>query len=65
MRRRMLCESSTRFGKVINPCHKILFEAYAKDVIDEDEETIIVVKPEKIIFKCPTCGGKKIIKFKE
>lgn len=64
MRRRMTCESDKRFGKVINPCHKILFEVYAKDVIDEDDETIIAVEPEKITFKCPSCGSKKVIKFK-
>lgn len=64
MRRRMQCTSNKRFGKVINLCHKILFEVFGKDMIDEDEETIIIIEPEKIIFKCPGCGSKKVIKFK-
>jgi len=44
-----------RFGKVENPCHKILCEVEAKDVIKENG-SITVIGLEKLRIKC-RCGG--------
>lgn len=63
-RKRLLCESEKQFGKVTNPCRKILCEVYAEEIIEEDDEgNIVLVNAEKIIFKC-SCKSKKTIKLR-
>jgi len=44
-----------KFGRVENPCHKILCEVEAKEVVEEDGN-ITVIGLEKLRIKC-RCGG--------
>ena len=55
MRKRIQCGNMLRFGKTENPCHKILLEVEAKDVIEENG-SITVIGLEKLKIKC-RCGG--------
>ena len=55
MRKRIQCGNMLKFGNVENPCHKILCEVEAKDVIEENG-SITVIGLEKLRIKC-RCGG--------
>ena len=55
MRKRIQCGTLLKFGKAENPCHKILCEVEAKEVIEEDG-SITVIGLEKLRIKC-RCGG--------
>jgi len=53
-RKRISCYKILRFGRVENPCHKILCEIMAEDFTVEDDE-ITVKKLQRIKVKCNQC----------
>ena len=55
MRKRIQCEHILGFGEVKNPCHKILCEIEAKDIVEENGD-VVVIGLEKLRLKC-RCGG--------
>jgi len=55
MRKRIQCKHLLQFGKEKNPCHKILCEIEAKDIIENENETV-VIGLTKLRLKC-RCGG--------
>ena len=58
---RVTCEWKKMFGKVWNPCRKIL--ADVKGTIVSNKEGEIAVKDLKeVVLKCPGCGNKTVIK---
>jgi len=65
-RRRLQCKHLRQFGKVENPCHKILCEVIAEDVVEEDME-YTVTNLKEIRIKCfhPQCGRITVIKIKQ
>lgn len=53
-RKRISCSKLTMFGKVENPCHKILCDIVAEEVEQTGDE-VIVKDLKEIRLKCNQC----------
>ena len=59
---RILCEFKKWFGKVKNPCRRVLAEMDGV-IIKEKEGEIEVKGTSEIVLKCNGCGKKTTIKI--
>jgi len=57
---RILCEYKKWFGKIKNPCRRVLTEIDGK-VIKTQEGEIEIEGAKQITLKCPGCGNKTTI----
>ena len=66
MKKLILCEHKFLFGKILNPCRKVVASIKAK-TIEQKEDLVIIEGLEEIILKCSRkgCGRKTTIKLKE
>ena len=64
-RMRLQCKHLRMFGRVENPCHKILCEIIADDAVEKDGE-YLVTNLSEIRIKCfsPDCRRVTVIKTK-
>ncbi len=63
-RKRISCNKILKFGRMENPCHKILCEIMADDFTIVGDE-IIVTKLRQVKVKCGHCKTVTIIINKE
>lgn len=64
MRKRIQCKHLKKFGRVENPCHKILCEIVADEVTEEDNDYIIKGFRE-LKLKCGECKRLTTIKIRD
>ena len=62
-RERLQCKHLRMFGRVENPCHKILCEIIAEDAVEKDGE-YTVTNLQEIRIKCFSADCRKVTVIK-